>query len=322
MITYGQVESNALFTFIVDQNTSISRIDQYISSLFPHYSRSFFQQLILEKHVSLNGKIITKPSTQIALNDIITVQFPSARTIESDMIKHHTTGVNVVASHDHFMIIYKPANLLVHPPSNKSTAVTLTDWIIQNHQELVNVGIVDRPGIVHRLDKDTSGIMILTRTNYGHTVFNNLFKQRDIKKTYFAVVVGHPEPQGTITLAIGRDPHNRIKMTTFDEENHEELIKKYSIKIRHAFTEYKVVHYFKDTSLVEVKPTTGRTHQIRVHMAAVGHPIIGDQTYGNASSLINRQALHAHSLSFTFDGTDYTFSYDMPEDMQSLIKNL
>src|SRR5690606_35122856 len=233
-----------------------------------------------------------------------------------------TMNVSVLAEKDHFMIIYKPAHLLVHAPSKMSPAITLTDWILHNYQTLAKVGIIDRPGIVHRLDKETSGIMIITRTNYAHSIFSALFKKREIHKKYYAVVEGHPESEGTITYAIGRDPHNRIKMTYFDELSMDENNMIRNIKVRHATTHYKVITYFKNASLIEVKPTTGRTHQIRVHMLSIGHPIIGDQLYGKKSSLINRQALHAQELSFIFDEKPYTFSSNFPEDFQHLINNL
>jgi 23S rRNA pseudouridine1911/1915/1917 synthase len=323
MIINGQVEPNSLFTFIVDESSCIQRIDQYLSNNFSHYSRTFFQKLIEEKCVSRNGIITTKSSTPIVINDTITIQFPLARIIEPGKIMDETSHVSVLETTQHFMIVYKPPYLLVHPPSKTSTAITLTDWITHNHQEISQIGIVDRPGIVHRLDKDTSGIMIITRTNHAHTIFNNLFKERKINKTYLAIVEGHPEQEGTINLAIARDPFNRIKMTTFSEEaNHQELCKKHSIKIRHALTHYKVLRYFKNTSLVEIKPTTGRTHQIRVHMTAIGHPIVGDQTYGQKSALITRQALHAYRLHFIFDNQEYDFSSPLPHDMQQILDAL
>jgi 23S rRNA pseudouridine1911/1915/1917 synthase len=321
MIT-GQVEPNALFTFTVDQQSSIQRIDQYLTAQFPQYSRSFFQRLIDKKFVSHNGTITTKPSSSVNPQDTVTIQFPPARVVEPAVIADKTTGVSVVATTEHFMIVYKPAHLLVHAPSKSSPAITLTDWVVHNHQDIAHVGLVDRPGIVHRLDKDTSGIMIITRTNHAHTVFNDLFKQRNISKIYYAVVEGHPAQQGTISLSIGRNPRDRSKMAAFNEMVSQGQGTINNVKIRNALTDYKVLRYFENAALVEVKPTTGRTHQIRVHMAAIGHPIVGDKMYGQSSSLINRQALHAYNLSFTFDNTPYTFTYDIPDDFQQLINTL
>jgi len=323
MIIHGQVEPNASFLFVIDPATAEQRVDQFLTSRFPDYSRSYFQQLILTKCVSKNNITVTKPSTAICQDDTILITFPPARVIQPEAIFQETALVTVLHTTEHFMVIYKPPYLLVHPPSTTSAAVTLIDWIKQNHHDIAHVGIVDRPGIVHRLDKDTSGIMIITRTNHAHTVFNNLFKERTIQKTYHALVEGHPEPEGVINLAIGRNPANRTKMAAFAADgDHEALTKKHKIKIRHALTHFKVLQYFQDMSLVEIKPTTGRTHQIRVHMAAVGHPIIGDQTYGKKSPLIDRQALHAHSLQFNFDDTQHFFTNPVPADIQTIIDSL
>lgn len=322
MITNQLIEPGSRFTFIVDKNSSTDRLDRYITERFSHYSRSFFQRIIDEKRVLVNGKIITKSSTALRLDDTIIIKFPPVRSIEAGAVSDETSQVAIVASTDHFMIVYKPANLLVHAPSASSKAVTLADWVIHNHADIARVGIIDRPGIVHRLDKETSGILVITRTNYAYTVFGSLFRKREITKKYLAVVAGRPEPTGTITLAIGRNPINPIKMAAFSEYSVDANQKVGATKVRHARTDYKVLEYFADTALIEVKPTTGRTHQIRVHMTALGHPIIGDQLYGEKSELIDRQALHAHSLSFVFDGEHHSFSRDVPDDFQQLINNL
>jgi 23S rRNA pseudouridine1911/1915/1917 synthase len=322
MIKHGSVEPDALFNFIVPEDSPTTRIDRYITALFTHYSRSYLQRIIDEGGVTVNGVIIKKQSAPVSPHDTISIQFPAERTIETTTLVEQTLGVSIIATTEHFMIIHKPANLLVHAPSKNSTAITLADWILHNHSELSSVGVVDRPGIIHRLDKETSGLLIITRTNHAHNTLGSLFRNRKINKTYKAVVAGHPEKEGTITLAIGRDPINRIKMATFNEDCVDETGKIGTIKVRHAQTAYKVLEYFDDASLIEVKPTTGRTHQIRVHMTALGHPIIGDQLYGNASPLIKRQALHAEQLSFTFDGTPYSFMDEIPDDFQQLINSL
>jgi 23S rRNA pseudouridine1911/1915/1917 synthase len=322
MITHGNVEPNALFTITVPETNAADRIDRYITTLFTHYSRSYFQRIIDEGGITINGTIAKKPSAPICPNDIITIQFPAERTIEPTTLADQTLGITILATTEHFMMIHKPANLLVHAPSKNSSAITVADWILHNHNELASVGIVDRPGIIHRLDKETSGLLIITRTNHAHNTFGTLFRTRKIHKTYKAVVAGHPEKEGTITLAIGRDPINRIKMATFNEDCIDETGKIGNVKVRHAKTDYKVIEYFDDAALIEIKPTTGRTHQIRVHMTALGHPIIGDQLYGKKSLLIDRQALHAEQLSFTFDDTSYSFTNEIPADFQQLINSL
>lgn len=322
MLKHGHIAPESTFSFSVPENNVPCRIDRYIATLFPDYSRTYFQHIIDAGGITINNTPAKKPSTLVYPNNTVTIQFPPQAAVNTQEVLDKTLGVSILATTDHFMIIHKPAHLLVHAPSTTSTAISLADWIRHHHGDITSVGVAERPGIIHRLDKETSGIMIITRTNYAHNIIGGLFRNRKIQKTYKAIVAGHPAQEGTITLAIGRDPINRIKMAHFNEENIDHEGRIGTIKVRQAKTDYKVLEYFKDTSLIEVKPTTGRTHQIRVHMAALGHPIIGDQLYGKKSPLINRQALHAESLSFTFEGAPYIFSDEVPHDFQELLNSL
>jgi RluA family pseudouridine synthase len=220
--------------------------------------------------------------------------------------------------HDHFIIINKPAGLLVHQLHAKHTEITLADWIMHQFANIGHVGCVDRPGIIHRLDKYTSGLMIIARTNYGYKQLGQLFHDRAIKKTYAAIVQHHPPQQGTIDLAIGRHQTHRTKMVATAQPMPEDT----SGTFRHAVTHYQVLQYHNDATLVKVQLETGRTHQIRVHFAAIGFPLVGDILYGQKSPLIARQALHAWELAFVFDGQEYHFTSQLPEDMQECIKTL
>jgi 23S rRNA pseudouridine1911/1915/1917 synthase len=322
MIQHGPIKPTSTFSFIVPENNEPCRVDRYISEKFPDYSRTFFQNVIEIGNVTVNQQPAKKPSLLVHAHDTVTVQFPEQRTIDTHDIIDRTNGINIIANTEHFMIIHKPANLLVHAPSNTSNAITVVDWIRHHYKDISAVGAADRPGIIHRLDRETSGILIITKTNYAHNVIGALFRNRTIAKTYKAVVAGHPPKQGTITYAIGRNPKNRHMMKTFDEENIEGIGKIGTVKVRHAKTDYTVLEYFDNASLVEVKPTTGRTHQIRVHMAAIGHPIIGDQLYGTKSCHIERQALHAEKLEFVFEEQKYSFVDQLPEDFQKLLCHL
>jgi 23S rRNA pseudouridine1911/1915/1917 synthase len=322
MIKHGPMAPEATFSFIVPENSEPCRIDRYIAQLFPDYSRSYFQRIIADGGITINNVSAKKPSTVVNSGDIVTIQFPAQRIVEPHYIIDRTSGIAIIGETEHFMAIDKPANLLVHAPSNASNAITVVDWIRHHHGDITSVGTSDRPGIIHRLDRETSGVLIITKTNYVHNLMGALFRNRKINKTYKAIVTGHPPKEGTITYAIGRDPINRIKMAHFHPEDIDDSGKIGNVKVRHAKTDYKVLEYFDNAALIEVKPTTGRTHQIRVHMAAIGHPIIGDQLYGKKSSLIERQALHAESLSFVFENQEYSFTSTIPEDLQKLSDHL
>lgn len=302
------------FVLTVTKAEAGKRIDKYITEQFPLYSRTFFNRLIEDEYIRLNEAAVTKSGTPVHEGDIVTVKFPGTRKVPLFALKNKNPAVEILFEHPHFLIIYKPEGLLVHPPSMTNNSPTLVDWLLVHINDIKNVGYVDRPGIVHRLDKDTSGILIIPRTNHAHSVFGDFFRERTIDKKYYAIVQGHPDPSGIIDLPIGRCPVTKIRMTT--------LRKSSMVKMRNAVTHYRVIEYFNDAALVEVKPITGRTHQIRVHFAAIGHPLIGDPIYGKKSKLISRQALHAYSLAFQFEGQPYSFAKKPPADFQNLITKL
>jgi 23S rRNA pseudouridine1911/1915/1917 synthase len=286
------------------------RIDLFLVQEFPQYSRTFFQQLITQGQVLLNNKPIVKANILIKSHDIVEITFPETVLKKGLELPENDLGIQVIYQHPDFLIIYKPPYLIVHAPTHYTTTFTLVDWLLHYFKELAHVGQSDRPGIVHRLDKDTSGILIIPRNEKAHAYFSNLFKHRAIEKTYLAVVQGHPPQEGTIEFAITRHPVHKHKMTHIIPAG------------RESITQYEILQYFSDSALVKVIPLTGRTHQIRVHFAALGYPIIGDTVYGKSSPYIKRQALHAYRLSFFYKDHLYTFVYGLPEDMQELIRHL
>jgi 23S rRNA pseudouridine1911/1915/1917 synthase len=289
--------------FVVTADDTCGRLDSFVAHKFPTYSRSFFKRLFEQNLVTVNGSVVDRPSYTVKVNDLICVTIPPSpvlyppRKIEGDL------GVKIVFEHADFLIIFKPAGLLVHIAEPGDQTITLVDWLLNHFHELAKVGQPDRPGIVHRLDKETSGVMVIPRNNYSHARFGDLFKNRAITKTYLALVQGHPPASGSIDLPIARDPKLKNRMCCISPG-------------RQALTHYRVLEQFNDSALVEVHPKTGRTHQIRVHFAAIGHPLIGDIVYGRPSPLLSRQALHANSLSFTYEGQNFYSTYPAPEDFQ------
>lgn len=307
---------NSVFTFTFDASQDSMRLDRFLSAQFSAYSRSYLQGLIHDGCVTVNSVIVQKPSIILKHHDQIVVTFPPARDFAA--IKQLQVNLEVIIVHEeaHFLVLDKPAGLCVHAPHANSPEPTLVDWILSNYKEIAQVGTADRPGIVHRLDKDTSGVIIIPRTPYAHATFGAMFERRDMHKTYYAVVHGHPEAVGTIDLPIARSQSNKTKMATYDPSIYTNQ------KVRAAITHYRVVEYFESAALLEVKPVTGRTHQIRVHCASINHPIIGDIVYGTATHMIGRQALHARALGFEFNGKKYNFMTELPRDFQDLIEKL
>jgi len=321
----GFIKPNSTFTleFGVDQPTT--RLDIFLTTSFPGYSRNYFQKLIEQNVVSVNDTH-PKPSILLKAGDIINITFPPEMTVSARDVSTDHVGIEIVFEHEHFVIINKPPYVVTHPTTLTDTQPSVVDWLIKKYPSITSIGDSERPGIVHRLDKDTSGLMIIARTLYAHGQFGNLFKNRSIKKTYIALVEGQPEQTGSMDFSIGRDPITRNKMTSFAMG---ESIPATSQKtthaagaIRPALTNYKVLQYFENAALLELNPVTGRTHQIRVHCTAMGHPLIGDELYGKASKLIKRQALHAHSIAFEFDGIPYSFTQELPEDIKKVVQNL
>ncbi|HXW86139.1 MAG TPA: RluA family pseudouridine synthase [Candidatus Bathyarchaeia archaeon] len=308
----GLIPPNSIFAFSITKEAIDTRLDLYITHQFPLYSRSFFQNLIRKGCISINDRPIRKSSTAIKEHDLVVVQFPAQRVVEPSDIIEKNIDVKVLYEHDHFLIISKPPHLIVHAPTQSSTAVTLVDWLLLHYHDIKHVGYIDRPGIIHRLDKNTSGLLIIPRTNYAHTTFGTLFKNRTIHKTYLALVKGHPQKTGSIDLSLARDPFSPGKMIAHlpDANNP---------KIRPCLTTYTVLEYFDDCSFVEIKLITGRMHQIRVHFSALGHPLLGDTTYGTTCDIIARQALHAYKLSFEFDGQPLHFLCDIADDFQKAL---
>jgi 23S rRNA pseudouridine1911/1915/1917 synthase len=284
-----------------------SRLDKVLFSAFPGYSRAYFQELIDKGFVLVNGKKITKCSYLVKATDQISVTIPPAK--EYDLAPMQV-DFDVVDENADFLVINKPAGLVVHPSDNNKEEVSLVHGLLHRYPDFCNLKDEQRPGVVHRLDRETSGLMLVARTERSQRELISMFEKRQMHKTYLAVVAHHPHKSGTIEFPIGRHPIHRHKMS------HK------GISSREATSHYENFVYYKDSSLVAVRIITGRTHQIRVHMAAIGHGIVGDTLYGYKSRLIARQALHSWKLSFEYRGKQFNYQIPVPQDMKILLKKL
>ena len=292
------------FTYKVREEFEGSRLDRVLTTKKPEYSRSYYKELITEDCVTINGATISKPSCPLKTGDTITVTIPPARQMGALPLPAEDLGVRVVYEHKDFLIVYKPAGLLVHSPNERSTEISLVDWLVHTFEDLKDVGPENRPGIVHRLDKETSGLLVVPRNNKAHLTFSKMFQDRKIE-----LVSGHTKKRGSVDEPIGRDLIRRHRMAV-------------TLAGRHALTHYKVVRYYEEATLLELRIITGRTHQIRVHCASLGHSILGDTSYGLRHKRIKRQALHAYNVAFMYNDHWYSFTHNIPKDMQVLEKSL
>jgi 23S rRNA pseudouridine1911/1915/1917 synthase len=282
------------------------RLDKYLSQALPQFSRAYLQKLIEQGYVLVNGKR-AKASQKLSRSDRITVELPPspAHPLAEPI------PLAVVYEDEDILVIDKPAGLTVHPaPGHPSH--TLVNAILAHCPGLTMSGELMRPGIVHRLDKDTSGLIVIAKNDLAREYLVAQFKRRTVTKGYLVLVKGRLSPeQGTIEAPIGRDPHHRQRMAIVEAG-------------KEAITRYQVQKYIDNYTLVEVRPLTGRTHQIRIHLSAIGYPVVGDPIYGIKSAHLNRQFIHAYRLGFTLPSTkEYReFASPLPADLEQALQHL
>jgi 23S rRNA pseudouridine1911/1915/1917 synthase len=297
--------------------TQTRRIDQFLAERLTWLSRSAVQRLIDEEMVTVNGKV-TKASYHIKADDLVRMVAPPEPV--NDLVPE-PIPLDIIYEDEHFLALNKQANLIVHPARGKWTG-TLVNGLVHYGKKWSQVNGDWRPGILHRLDRNTTGIMLVAKSDEAHWRIARQFENRTIQKTYLAVIHGVPELLAdVIDLPIGRDRYAREK----------QAVRKLANGGRPAVTQYEVRQVFESANrqkftLVKLSPKTGRTHQLRVHMAAVGHPIVGDTVYGGKTFELegfrfDRQALHAYEISFVHPGTlkPMTLQAPIAEDMRNLI---
>ena len=287
------------------------RLDRYLAEKYPELSRSRIQQLIADKQILINGKNI-KASFKLAGGEEVDLTLPDPEPCD---IKAVDIPLDILYEDDDVLIINKPKNMVVHPSSGHTEDTLVNGILFHCHDNLSGINGIMRPGIVHRIDKNTTGSLIICKNDHAHQFLADKLKVHDITRVYRGIVIGHlKEESGTVSLPIGRDKKDRKKMAVVKEG-------------KNAITNYTVLEELKDKySYIECRLETGRTHQIRVHMAYIGHPLLGDAVYGHEDKKFNLtgQTLHAKTLGFIHPTTGKYVEFEAkePEYFLNLLKVL
>jgi 23S rRNA pseudouridine1911/1915/1917 synthase len=280
------------------------RLDVFLARSVEGLSRGRARRLVEDRFVTVDGRP-ERPSHQLAAGARVAATLPPSEAIA---LVAEAIPVTVVYEDRDLLVVDKPAGLTVHPAPGHPRG-TLVNALLKMEPGLAALGDAVRPGIVHRLDKDTSGLLVVAKTEAARAEIARQLKAHEVRKTYLALVEGVPEPsEGVIEAPVGRHPKNRKKMAVVAGG-------------REAETKYRLREAIGLVALLEVEPVTGRTHQIRVHLAAIGHPVVGDAVYGKRSPLVGRQFLHAWRLAFTLpsSGRLAEFESPLPADLREAL---
>ncbi len=303
--------ANSTYIYKYDSFEKI-RLDVYLTDQHPKQSRNRIQKWITGGAVTVNGKLITKTGYTLELGYEVVLNPPDPLPTQ---ILAEEINLDVIFEDDDLLVINKPAGMVVHPGAGHASG-TIVNAALAHSPEMEGIGGEGRPGIVHRLDKDTSGILLLAKNDFTHRLLQEQFKQREIHKVYIALVDGRPPtPEGIIEGAIGRDPNHRKQMAVMHND-----------RGRDATSRYLTLKEFTNHTLLEIHPVTGRTHQIRLHLAFIGCPITGDRVYGykKPSLDISRHFLHAEKITLHLPRTKLlrTFEAPLPGDLNQILDNL
>ncbi len=303
---------------VISPDYAGKRADIIFSELFDKYSRSQIRKFIKQGDILIN-EVPFKPSRLLNGGEVATFHVPEPEPIEA---KPENIPIDIIFQNSDFIVINKPPGMVVHAGAGVKSG-TLVNALLYHCRDLSGIGGKLRPGIVHRLDKDTSGVIVAAKNDFSHSCIAGQFKDRTVSKEYMAIVRGViKEDKGTYSSIIGRHKNNRIKMSSNTSSG------------RESETKWKVIKRYKGATLVKVKPKTGRTHQIRVHFAENGYPLLCDALYGNKKSdneavkninnVLARHALHAHKLGFIGprDGKVLEYKAELPDDFSNTLKLL
>jgi 23S rRNA pseudouridine1911/1915/1917 synthase len=289
-----------------------SRLDKFLVTCLPEFSRTRLQALIANGSILVNGKIAHKSGQMINQGDIVQVYVPA---VEPTQLVPEAIPLDIIFENENLIVVNKPAGMVVHPAAGHSQG-TLVHAALAHAPEMAGIGGEKRPGVVHRLDKDTSGLILLAKNDQAHRFLQDQFRLRKTIKTYLALVDGSPPtPTGRIEAPIGRDSIHRKLMAVTSLK-----------KGREAVSEYRTLEIYKNHTLLEIHPLTGRTHQIRVHLKLIGCPVAGDTVYGyrHATIPIRRHFLHAAKLTILLPGEQNPrlFEASLPYDLEFVLQSL
>ena len=303
--------SDRVLTFHFDGETP-ERLDKFLVEQLQEFSRSRIQGLIVDGFVDVNGRAAKKAGQTVESGFNVTVRIPPPAP--TDLVAEDIP-LDILFENDDLLVIDKPAGMVVHPAAGHSSG-TLVNAVLGYDPEIEGIGGEERPGVVHRLDKETSGLILLAKNERAHRWLQDQFRLRKVEKTYLALVDGKPPtPSGRVEAYIGRDPSHRKQMAIVSES-----------RGREAISEYKTVESFEKHTLLEFHPLTGRTHQIRLHCAFLGCPIVGDEVYGRKkpSVEIDRHFLHAYRLKIVLPGekSPKFFEAPLPSELELVLGSL
>lgn len=306
---------NVTEAVVPDDFASGVRIDVFLAQKFPEFSRAFFQRCIMNGRVFLSGRTVRK-SVKALPGNVIEIDWPD-KDSNDEVVRPEDIPLDIIYEDDSIIVINKAPGIVVHPAHGNTTG-TLVHGLLFHNEEVFEemLDSYKRPGIVHRLDKDTSGVLIVAKNLDVWTTLKDTFREHNLQKIYYTILIGTPaEPRGIIEQPIGRHPTNRLKMAVVPDG-------------KPSITHYKVISENNGCSLVKVRILTGRTHQIRVHFSHGGHPVLGDSLYGgkpsNAAVMPQRQMLHAWKLSIPHPVTQeiMTFCAPLPLDFTDTLEAL
>jgi len=303
--------NDRVLNFQFDKKTP-ERLDKFLVEQLQEFSRSRIQGLIADGLVDVNGRAAKKAGQTLESGFNVTVRIPPRAP--TDLIAEDIP-LNIVFENEDLIVVNKPAGMVVHPAAGHSSG-TLVNAMLGYDPDIEGIGGEERPGVVHRLDKETSGLILLAKNERAHRWLQDQFRLRKVEKTYLALVDGKPPtPSGRVEAYIGRDPSHRKRMAIVPES-----------RGRESISEYRTVESFRNHTLLEFHPLTGRTHQIRLHCAFLGCPIVGDEVYGRKkpSVEIDRHFLHAYRLKIVLPGeqTPRVFEATLPNELENVLTSL